>query len=134
MRLSLLISLSSARFDFVNGVPLHRADTVSLLRCCSQPTSLYLSFQKVFLVRDKVLETLRLTASELKSDVSTNSTNPAYFGYIISHNFYFVKRKFCFPELLFLTVSSITLSRQELYSLLTSRIITHQFRFVKYYF
>ena len=94
MRLSLLISLSSARFDFVNGVPLHRADTVSLLRCCSQPTSLYLSFQKVFLVRDKVLETLRLTASELKSDVSTNSTNPAYFGYIISHNFYFVKRKF----------------------------------------
>ena len=30
------------------------------------------------MVRDKVLETLRLTASELKSDVSTNSTNPAY--------------------------------------------------------
>ena len=30
------------------------------------------------MVRDRVLETLRLTASELESDVSTNSTNPAY--------------------------------------------------------
>ena len=30
------------------------------------------------MVRDRVLETLRLAASELKSDVSSNSTNPAY--------------------------------------------------------
>ena len=30
------------------------------------------------MVRDRVLETLRLAASELKSDVSASSTNPAY--------------------------------------------------------
>ena len=32
------------------------------------------------MVRDRVLETLRLTASELESDVSANSTNPAYLS------------------------------------------------------
>ena len=32
------------------------------------------------LVRDMVLETLRLTASKLKSDMSTNSTDPAYLS------------------------------------------------------
>ena len=37
------------------------------------------------MVRDRVLETLRLTASELKSDVSTNSTNPAYLTYIMDY-------------------------------------------------
>ena len=31
----------------------------------------------LYMVRDRVLETLCLTASELKSDVSANSTNPA---------------------------------------------------------
>ena len=36
-------------------------------------------------MRDRVLETLRLTASELKSDVSTNSTNPAYLTYIMDY-------------------------------------------------
>ena len=30
------------------------------------------------MVRDRVLETLRLAASELKSDVSASSTNPSY--------------------------------------------------------
>ena len=37
------------------------------------------------LVRDRVLETLRLTASELKSDVSSHSTNPAYPTYIMNY-------------------------------------------------
>ena len=37
------------------------------------------------LVRDRVLETLRLTASELKSDVSSHSTNPAYLTYIMDY-------------------------------------------------
>ena len=37
------------------------------------------------LVRDRVLETLRLMASELKSDVSPNSTNPAYLTYIMDY-------------------------------------------------
>ena len=41
--------------------------------------------EPVSLVRDRVLETLRLTASELKSDVSTNSTNPAYLTYIMDY-------------------------------------------------
>ena len=39
----------------------------------------------VSLVRDRVLETLRLMASELKSDVSTHSTNPAYLTYIMDY-------------------------------------------------
>ena len=37
------------------------------------------------MVRDRVLETLRLMASELKSDVSPNSTNPAYLTYIMDY-------------------------------------------------
>ena len=41
--------------------------------------------EPVSLVRDRVLETLRLTASELKSDVSPNSTNPAYLTYIMDY-------------------------------------------------
>ena len=39
---------------------------------------LQILIEPVSLVRDRVLETLRLTASELKSDVSSHSTNPAY--------------------------------------------------------
>ena len=46
---------------------LHAGD--SMLQALIEPVSL---------VRDRVLETLRLMASELKSDVSTHSTNPAY--------------------------------------------------------
>ena len=41
--------------------------------------------EPVSLVRDRVLETLRLMASELKSDVSPNSTNPAYLTYIMDY-------------------------------------------------
>ena len=41
--------------------------------------------EPVSLVRDRVLETLRLTASELKSDVSSHSTNPAYLTYIMDY-------------------------------------------------
>ena len=41
--------------------------------------------EPVSLVRDRVLETLRLMASELKSDVSPNSTNPAYLTYIMNY-------------------------------------------------
>ena len=39
------------------------------------------------MVRDRVLETLRLAASELKSDVSANSTNPAYLGSVYTNGF-----------------------------------------------
>ena len=38
-------------------------------------------------MRDRVFETLRLAASELKSDVSTNSTNPAYRGSVYTNGF-----------------------------------------------
>ena len=41
--------------------------------------------EPVSLVRDRVLETLRLMASELKSDVSSHSTNPAYLTYIMDY-------------------------------------------------
>ena len=37
------------------------------------------------LVRDGALEAPRLTASELKSDVSSHSTNPAYLTYIMDY-------------------------------------------------
>ena len=59
---------------------LHAGD--SMLQALIEPVSL---------VRDRVLETLRLMASELKSDVSTNSTNPAYLTYIMYYiMFYFI--------------------------------------------
>ena len=53
---------------------LHAGD--SMLQVLIEPVSL---------VRDRVLETLRLMASELKSDVSPNSTNPAYLTYIMDY-------------------------------------------------
>ena len=53
---------------------LHAGD--SMLQALIEPVSL---------VRDRVLETLRLMASELKSDVSPNSTNPAYLTYIMDY-------------------------------------------------
>ena len=46
---------------------------------------LQILIEPVSLVRDRVLETLRLMASELKSDVSPNSTNPAYLTYIMDY-------------------------------------------------
>ena len=41
----------------------------------------------LYLVRDRVLETLRLAALELKSSVSTYSTNPAYRGSVYTNGF-----------------------------------------------
>ena len=46
---------------------------------------LQILIESVSLVRDRVLETLRLMASEHKSDVSPNSTNPAYLTYIMDY-------------------------------------------------